>query len=125
MLQEDFVGSTRFKCSTRTVACGPSPKVQIDVANVEPGLAPVEGWVDVPTMNLLSVDLVNLVSPNPAVGVKHRDMSRNFVLRKGKELMDSYAKKVRSSTLTTTPSFSGSGPLTVSTTSDTSSTAAS
>uniref|UniRef100_A0A1B0FKR4 Uncharacterized protein n=1 Tax=Glossina morsitans morsitans TaxID=37546 RepID=A0A1B0FKR4_GLOMM len=76
--------------------------VQIDVPNVKPGLAPVEGWVGVPTIHLLSVGLVDLTLPNPAVRGKRRDISRDFALRKDKELMEmlsppmvSYAKKVR------------------------------
>uniref|UniRef100_A0A1B0AC79 Uncharacterized protein n=1 Tax=Glossina pallidipes TaxID=7398 RepID=A0A1B0AC79_GLOPL len=114
---------TDKKYSTRSVACEPSSTgpLQIDIPNLETGLPPIDGSAGVPPIELLSVDLVDLASPNPAVSEKGWGLSCDLALRKGKEVTGtlrlpkvSYAKTVKSSRVITPASFGGSGPSTVS-----------
>lgn len=67
-----------------------------------------------PPIDLLSVDLVELASPNPVVGNKTRDIYRDLALHKGKELIEtrspstvSYVEAVKSSRIATGASYSG------------------
>uniref|UniRef100_A0A1A9Z0K1 Uncharacterized protein n=1 Tax=Glossina pallidipes TaxID=7398 RepID=A0A1A9Z0K1_GLOPL len=85
-----------------------------------------------PPIDLLSVDLVYSASLNPAVGDKDRDTYRDLALRDDRELMEmlsppkvSYAKAVKSSTLTTAESSGESRPSTASASLDASTSVAS
>lgn len=73
------------------LACGlpPTGLVQIGIPNLGSNLSPVKRSSGVPPIDLLSVDLVHLVSPNPVVvGDNDLDLSHDLALRKDKELME-------------------------------------
>uniref|UniRef100_A0A1A9ZMZ3 Uncharacterized protein n=1 Tax=Glossina pallidipes TaxID=7398 RepID=A0A1A9ZMZ3_GLOPL len=130
ILEAEFVGGNwpkiRIKTRVTNISTNWLPINNIGNVNLHKFMK-----VSVPPIDLLSVDLVELASPNPVVHNKCRDIYRDLALRKHKELMETrspssvgYSEAVKSSRLTTGASYGGSKPLTTSASSDTSTTAA-